>query len=97
LELKYMKMSKLLRASVEAAEVSVGFVAQSLNYRSEGMVRMWLNGSVLPPLNQHHRLAELLGVDVRVLTLGWIIETEPDLEGAMREMLDLTSLSFPSS
>ena len=97
MDTKHHRMAVYLTDALKRSGTTVRSLAHDLNYRSPGSVSMWLSGATMPSLHQHQRLASLLGVDVRALTLGWIIETEPQLGVPMRALLDLAGLSFPGS
>ena len=96
METKYLLMGQFLRTALERAKLTATELSRELGYRAPGTARLWLEGRYLPPLTGLHRLAQVLDVDVRALSIGWQIETEPTLGVALRSLLSAVGLSFPN-
>ena len=95
MEQKYSLMAKFLNSALERMKMTANELGQELGYRAPGTARLWLEGQYLPPITGLHRLAQVLDVDVRALSVGWQIETEPALGVALRTLLTAVGLSFP--
>jgi transcriptional regulator with XRE-family HTH domain len=95
MQIKYTLMATLLSRSIERAQVTTAELSRKLGYRTAGFAQFWLDGRSLPPLSLLPRLAEVLGVDVRTLSIGWQIESAPALDAPLRTLLAAAGLSFP--
>ena len=95
MEPKYQLMAEFLSAALEQVKMTSAELSQHLGYRAPGAARLWLEGRYLPPLSALHRMAQVLDVDVRALSIGWQIETEPALGTELRTLLAAAGLSFP--
>jgi hypothetical protein len=67
--------------------VTIEGLSRSLGYRSDLIVRMWLDGRARPQVDQLPEIAKLLDMDVVQLGLLYLMDSSERMDVAVRENL----------
>jgi hypothetical protein len=95
---KFALLSYCLREGLEKRGMTDDELSVQLGFRHPFTVRAWLRGDQLPSIAQISSLSRALELNVAEMTIGWVIETRPELEYSMRNrVLDRLGWEFPMS